>query len=139
MLFGLVKSLIEKNLAKLSSDEKEALTRRVYLLDREFDLDIPYAVEDESDVPRVMLIGNCPEPADLSVVRYPRTYNFAEDSRRVSALVSLFKKYPDRVFRASGKSAALCEIASRFVPGMKLDLTSPDASGIFIPGMALLN
>ena len=139
MLFGLVKSIIRKNMARLSEAEKADLRRRVCLLDREFDLDIPYAIENDQEEDKVMIIGECPQWEAKPVVQYPACYNFAADSRRVSALAALFRRYPNMTFRAHGKSAALCALAARFVPGTKLCLTDSDPSGIKIPGSALID
>ena len=138
MLFAEAKEIIKTNLAKCSAEEKAEYARRVYLLDRSFPLDIPYIVEGEDAETPVVTLGACPAPGDVIGVKYVHTYNFAEDAKRVSALVSLFRTYPGALFRAEGKTAALCEIAARFAPAVKTALNAPDASGIRIPGSALV-
>ena len=135
-LFALVKAIIKKNLARLSEDEHAKIEKRVFCLDDPGDLDIPYAYGNWW-TPNEMLIGRCPEPMDDTIVQYPHTYYIAEDARRVGALVKLFREYPAYTFKAGGKSAALCEIAARFVPETKTELTDIDRSAIRIPGIAL--
>ena len=138
MLFEKAKEIIRSNLAAIGEAEKAKTARRVFLLDRSFPLDLPYIVEKEDAETPVVTLGACPSPGDGLGVKYPHTYNFAEDAKRVSALVTLFRAYPNALFRAEGKTAALCELALRFSPETKTELSSPDGSGIFIPGSELV-
>lgn len=137
-LFKLVKDIISDNLAKLSDEEKAELKKRVFVLDKHFELDIPYWFENEGGHGRSVVLGNCTTDNDSADIKYYHTYNYADDTKRVNALADLFRSMPKMNFKASGKTAALCQIASQFVPNVKLQLENVDDSGVFIPGSELV-
>lgn len=136
-LFDVVRGIIRANLEKLTAEEKADLRRRVYLLDREFECDIPYVVMKEDTAP-VFRFGACPAPADTCGIHFPHCYNDAEDARRVSAVAALMRANPDALFAASGKSAALLSVAAGLTGHTKLALTGIDCREVFIPGSALV-
>ncbi len=137
-LFEVVKKIISDNLAMLSAEEKEKIKNRVYLVGKSFELDIPYWFRNEDSTPLQIMLGSCPSSADYCGTEYYHTYNYADDTKRVSALTGLLKKYPDAVFRASGKTAALLNIAAGFVPDAKTELFDADDSEVLIPGSCLV-
>ena len=137
-MFDLAKRIMRSNLKKLTKEERKDLTRRVFALDRSFDLDIPYVAEEDVKGSRNVRLGRCPEAADTCGAGYMHCYNYAEDTRRVNALIHLFAQYPGARFTASGKTAALCSIAAGISGKADLSLQQPDSSDIHIPGSALL-
>jgi len=138
-LFVMLRGVLRQNLAKLSDAQREDLTRRVYDLEHEHPLDIPYYVKGDAlkDEPRKVVLGSCPAAMDDCGVRYVHCYNRAEDAKRVNALVRLMQEYPGEVFTASGKTAALCELAAKIAGHEALELTDCDDSAVRIPGIAL--
>lgn len=133
-LFGRVKELIRTNLAKADEETKKDILRRVFVLDKEFDLDIPYTVTADGDKVR---LGDCPAAYDHCGARYYHTYNYADDTKRVNALVHLMRQYPDSEFVAEGKSAILCGFASEIAGHPKTDFDFEDGATVSIPGLAL--
>lgn len=136
-LFERVKKIIGENLSALSGEEREELKKRVFVLDKEFELDISYT-ELEENGKKIFTLAACPENTDTCGVKYYHTYNYADDTRRVNALVSLMNENPEALFRASGKTAALCEIAAEYAKNIEAEFTSADPSAVHIPGYALI-
>ncbi len=135
-IFATARKIVEENLKKLDERAKEEMRRDVFLLEREFDLDLPFAIDETGKKVKVTL-GKSPDTDDTCGVRYYHTYNFAPDAKRVSAIVSLMKKYPDAVFKASGKSAHLCEIAGKLTGHPSLELSDIVRESTVIPGIRL--
>lgn len=134
-LFETVKEIIEKNLAGLPEEEKNAMRRRVFALDESFPLDIPYTVDA---VNKKIALGECPAEGDRMGIKYYHTYNYADDTKRVNALKTLFEENKDYTFTADGKTAALCLIAEKLTENVKLETNAPDGTNIRIPGRKLL-
>lgn len=133
-LFEVCRGIISDNLSRYTEEEKEYIVRRVFLLDRECRCDIPYIVKE-----REIRFGACPADSDTMGANYISCYNDAEDAVRVCAIISIMKNNSGMKFTASGKSAALCSIAARFVPGTDLTADNPDFDSVFIPGIELAN
>lgn len=127
---------MKTNIAALDADAKKEICKRVFVLDKTLDFDIPYLKEYSVEKECVML-GNCPENVQTLDAKYYHTYNYAEDTKRVNGLVKLFEKYPDAEYHASGKTAALCRIAEEITGKRNLILSDPDENNIHIPGYAL--
>ncbi len=140
-LFEVAKGIIKSNLAKLSDEEKAKIARRVYALDRDYCLDISYIVTeiDAQNGKTTIKLGECPKNTEDMGIEYYHTYNIADDAKRVSGLVNLMNAYPNAYFSASGKTAALVEIAAKYANPVNLQLDAVDASGVFIPGCALVS
>ena len=150
-LTATVKGIIEANLAKLSDEEKKKMAEKVFALDHEFYFDIPYikgfyTIKGEKNPDKInpnpsetyIKLGNCPANTETMDVRYYYGYNYADDTKRVNNLIKLFREYPKAIYRATKKTAALCEIAQRVTGKVNLIAVDPDYSDIVIPGIELL-
>lgn len=135
-LFRRVKEIIGGNLALLTEEEKSDLIRRVFALDEDLPLDIPYALTDDDGTPE-FLFGECPGKTDRLGALYYHTYNYADDTKRVNGLVRLLRDNPGCYFRARGKSAALLRIAARIAGRTDAEPEDEDYSDVFIPGIRL--
>lgn len=135
-LFDTVKEIIKTNLRKLGADEKRELINRVFALDKEFALDIPYTIREKNGTTTITF-GGCPV-YERPFVKYYHTYNYADDTKRVNALMRLIKDYPEAVFTASGRTAALINIAEKYSRNITKELTDIDEKEIHIPGYELI-
>lgn len=135
-LFERVKKIISSNLGKLTDEEREELKNRVFVLDSEFPLDISYTVSEDHGKTAIEF-DDCPPDVSRRGAKYYHTYNYADDTKRVNALVSLMKEYPEAQFKSSGKTAALCRIAAKLTADVNLTAENADFSDVFIPGYAL--
>ena len=136
-LFERVKKIIRANLEKLSADEKKELINRVFVTDEELPLDISYTVREDHGNTEVSFDA-CPDGVSRCGAKYYHTYNYADDTKRVNGILSLMKRYPDALFRASGKTAALCRIAAQLTENAELAVENADFSDVFIPGSGLI-
>ena len=100
-------------------------------------LDIPYVLADTKDGPELRL-GTCPGTYDTMGIKHLHAYNYGWDTRRVSALRSLMKAYPERTVIASGKSAYLAGMAAALTGSRNTRLSEPDISNPDIPGIELV-
>lgn len=135
-LFALVKKIMTRNLSAMTDEQRDEIDRRVFLIGEGYDCDIPYMICGDSGS-ETIVFGNCPEKSDTMGAEFEFCYNYSEDAKRVSSIVDMMNVYPNALFKADGKSAALCYLASEFVKGVKLELKSADYSGIDIPGWAI--
>lgn len=135
-LFAVAKEIIKANLAGLGEAEREELRRRVFALDEECPLDIPYIVRD-ADGTDEFVFGTCPAPTDDCGALYFHTYNLADDTKRVNALFRLMRLNPGARFIAGGKTAALCEIAAKLAGCGFPEPEDIDRTDVFIPGYCL--
>ena len=140
-LFEVAKGIMEENLKKLTPEEKEEIKEMVFAFDKDFYFDIPYAIIDRWGTLKVVL-GDCPPTFDTLIDKtteiHHHTYNYADDTKRVNCLVKLMKQYPNGVFIATKKTAALCEIAQKYAPEVRKWLSQVDYTGIHIPGIKLI-
>lgn len=131
--------ILEQNLANQSAEWKADATKRVFDLENDYPLDIPYYVRGDKykgDKPN-FVFGTCPTDADTCGVKHYYTYNLAEDTKRVNALVKLMQKNAEATFTASGKSAVLCRLANSIAKCGTMALTEEEGT-LRIPGLALL-
>ncbi len=136
-LFALVKDIMRDNLRKLDAQASAEIIRRVFPDMPAEALDIPYVLAETKNGPELRL-GVCPGAYDMMSIKHPHAYNYGWDTRRISALRSLMKAYPERTFAASGKSAYLLNMASALTGRRNVRLSEPDGSELDIPGIELV-
>ncbi|MBR5985665.1 MAG: acetylxylan esterase [Clostridia bacterium] len=135
-LFSLVKRIMRNNLAKLDKDACAEIMDRVFPELPADELDIQYLMEDPHDIPELRL-GECPAAYDTMRIKHFHAYNPGWDTRRISALRTLIKAYPDRMCVAKGKSAYLAGIAAKLAGSDAVRLSEPDAGDLDVPGIEL--
>ena len=137
MLFRSVREIMRKNLADLSETQREKLVRRVFPDMPSEQLDIPYIFSESEDGPAIHLASRPPQ-YEIPDIQYNHCYNLGQDTRRVSALVTLFKEHPERVCIAGGKSAYLAGVAAAILEKETVRLENPERTDIDIPGIELI-
>ena len=136
-MFDVVKDILRKNLHRLDKDSRAEILRRVFPDLPADSLDIPYVLQQTPDG-QELRFGACPAAYDTMRVKHLHAYNYGWDTRRVSAIRSLMRAYPQSTFVASGKSAQLVEIAAGLEKRRNIRLSDPACGETDIPGIELV-
>jgi len=137
-MLALLKRLLERNVPGMRQEQKDEWTRRIFALDCNFTLNVPYYMAGDAlagETP-VCVFGGCPAATDTCGAKYYHTYNTADDTKHVSALYRFFAQNPDMPYRAEGKTAVLCAVAQALLG--RGDVPSDDElASLQIPGIGL--